>query len=617
MLKSDQQGFLIGEVLDVSKEMLSGQRAGLQVLSRIDANVSAMLGRGARQARSRQGGRSISEPSIPAVVPAPRTTGARIGAAGPIARAPRETTQAVARAIPAAAAAVAAATAMRDSRGRFVKAGATPGSQGKSTGSGGGRGDAPAPDEAIAGGENRIVEAIKETAAQSTDRMDPMIEAAKEVWEPMGRGWRASFGQAAEKKKERWYKRIWQALTRKKSADQEQGFAASASSGSGLLSGITAGITSRLAGLAGMVPAVLGRVFAPVAAAWAAWEVGKWIGGKVHDWLVSSGVQEKMFEWIDGMRAGWASLMERAGKAWDDWVAKPAQKAWSATSEAASKAYEGGVNLLSGAASSFAGQASKANKWVADSTGINVGGAAKSVAITAGGALGALIGRHEGDYGSFNRGRAGDSRGKSMDFANMSVSEVMALQALPKSDARRLFAVGKYQLIPSTMKEAVSALGISGGEKFTPDMQERIFRDFIVGRKRRAISDYINGRSDDIGAAAVAVSKEFASAENPRTGRGYYDGVAGNRASIPAQSVMSALRADRRVASASAPVISVPSIRSHSLVKPIGDGPDISIPPFSNAAPDPIKISFSDQIGQNVSDRSIAHIATGGLGGGG
>lgn len=614
MLKSDQQGFLIGEVLDVSKEMLSGQRAGLEVLSRIDANVSAMLGRGARQVRSRQGGRSISEPSIPAVVPTQRTTGARIAAAGPIARAPRETTQAVARAIPAAAAAVAAATAMRDSRGRFVKAGGTPGSQGKSTGSGGGRGDSPAPDEAFSGGENRIVEAIKETAAQSTDRMDPMIEAAKEVWEPMGRGWRASFGQNAEKKKERWYKRIWQSLN-KKTGESQAAATSFSNESSGMLSGIAAGIAGRLAGLVGMVPLILGKVFAPVAAAWAALEVGQWIGGKIHDWLVASGLQDKLFAWVDSMRAGWTSMMDRLGHLWDDNIGKPAKKAVAASVDIAGRVYEGGIDLIKSAGTTFADGAAATNSWIHDKTGFDVGATAKNVATTAGGALGALIGRHEGDYDSFNRGRAGDSRGKSIDFSSMTVGEIMEAQSRAKTDPKRLFAVGKYQVIPKTLKAAVDSLGISKGEFFTPELQERIFKDYLIGKKRPAVAAYISGESDDIKAAALQLSQEFASVTNPYTGVGYYDGQAGNKALISVDKTYSALRAMRATAvSSAAPTLSVPSLKSMSLVSPIGSAPDIAFPSMSGAEQPSIKISIPDQVGQNVSDRSIAHITTGGLG---
>ena len=42
----------------------------------------------------------------------------------------------------------------------------------------------------------------------------------------------------------------------------------------------------------------------------------------------------------------------------------------------------------------------------------------------------------------------------------MTVGEVMRRQDLPQSHFDRLFAVGKFQMIPGTMEEAVRALGI-------------------------------------------------------------------------------------------------------------------------------------------------------------
>jgi hypothetical protein len=42
----------------------------------------------------------------------------------------------------------------------------------------------------------------------------------------------------------------------------------------------------------------------------------------------------------------------------------------------------------------------------------------------------------------------------------MAVSDIMAAQALLASDPNRLFAVGKYMLMPRTLKEAVQKLSI-------------------------------------------------------------------------------------------------------------------------------------------------------------
>jgi peptidoglycan hydrolase-like protein with peptidoglycan-binding domain len=159
-------------------------------------------------------------------------------------------------------------------------------------------------------------------------------------------------------------------------------------------------------------------------------------------------------------------------------------------------------------------------------------------------ALGALISSGEGNYNSFNRGRAGDAGGKEIDFSKMTVAEVMRRQDLPSGNPDRLFAVGKYQVIPGTMEEAVKALKIDPNQKFTPQLQERIFADYLIDEKRPAVRDYITGKTgpEGLGKAQLALAQEFASVADPRTGKSYYDGdSAGNSASISAKQVGDAL----------------------------------------------------------------------------
>ncbi len=158
--------------------------------------------------------------------------------------------------------------------------------------------------------------------------------------------------------------------------------------------------------------------------------------------------------------------------------------------------------------------------------------------------LGALISSGEGNYNSFNRGRAGDSGGKEIDFSQMTVAEVMRRQDLASGDPNRLFAVGKYQVIPGTMEEAVKALNVDPNAKFTPQLQERIFADYLIDEKRPSVRDYITGKTgpEGLGRAQLALAQEFASVADPRTGKSFYDGdSAGNSASISAKQVGDAL----------------------------------------------------------------------------
>ncbi|MGL6290078.1 MAG: XVIPCD domain-containing protein [Silanimonas sp.] len=168
-----------------------------------------------------------------------------------------------------------------------------------------------------------------------------------------------------------------------------------------------------------------------------------------------------------------------------------------------------------------------------------------------------LIGSGEGGYNSYNRGVAGDSGGREIDFSQMTVGEIMRRQDLPRNDPQRLFAVGKFQIIPGTMEETVRALGIDRNARFTPELQERMFHDYLIDEKRPAVRAFITA-PDGQGTPAlqqraqIALAQEFASVADPRTGRSYYDGdSAGNASSITARQsaeALAAMRAEYRAA---------------------------------------------------------------------
>lgn len=157
-----------------------------------------------------------------------------------------------------------------------------------------------------------------------------------------------------------------------------------------------------------------------------------------------------------------------------------------------------------------------------------------------GGLLGELIARGEGNYNSFNRGTAG--AGGSMDFSQLTIAAVMAQQALPQGDAQRLFAVGKYQLIPSTMKGAIASLGINTSGMLTHAVQEKLFRQYLVAIKRPAVKAYITNNGGGLTSAQMSLALEFASVARPDTGLSNYGGIGGNRASISAAQTAAALQ---------------------------------------------------------------------------
>ncbi|TJZ75579.1 mannosyl-glycoprotein endo-beta-N-acetylglucosamidase [Chitiniphilus eburneus] len=157
-------------------------------------------------------------------------------------------------------------------------------------------------------------------------------------------------------------------------------------------------------------------------------------------------------------------------------------------------------------------------------------------------AFGTLIAKGEGDYNSVNRGKSGGYRSGTEDLERMTLAQVMQAQKEGKFNA-----AGRYQVIGSTLAEAVKTMKLQGGEKFDRSLQDRIFSEYLVGHKRRAIADYLSGKSENLEAAIRAAAMEWASVADPHTGKSYYDGMANNRASISADQMAQALKNSRSV----------------------------------------------------------------------
>jgi muramidase (phage lysozyme)/prefoldin subunit 5 len=165
----------------------------------------------------------------------------------------------------------------------------------------------------------------------------------------------------------------------------------------------------------------------------------------------------------------------------------------------------------------------------------------KAAAITiANSAFGALIAKGEGDYNSVNLGKAGGYKSGTRDLGNMTVAEVIAAQK-----AHQFNAVGRYQLIGNTLSDAVKTLGLSGSEKFDKTTQDRIFEEYLVKNKYRAIGDYLSGKSNNLNAAIHAAAQAWASVADPSTGKSLYEGIGNNHASISVAQMAMAMQNTR------------------------------------------------------------------------
>ena len=232
---------------------------------------------------------------------------------------------------------------------------------------------------------------------------------------------------------------------------------------------------------------------------------------------------------------------------------------------------------------------------------------------TATGDLFDIIASGEGDYNSINRGNAGDTPGgaKSVfgkDLTDMTVGEVMSLQQQGK-----VYAVGKYQIIPSTMKDFVANSDVESTDKFDAATQEK-FKDYVINVKRPEVGRYIRGESDDRTAAAQGLAREFASvgAARPETIEGFqpaqrgdtlYGGQGDNAASIDPSEIEAALD-EARAKNMSG------NTEGRTTAPPGGTMPEVE----SNTGPTPGNYTLTNKVPFQDFSRTIAEGGKGSIG---
>ena len=176
------------------------------------------------------------------------------------------------------------------------------------------------------------------------------------------------------------------------------------------------------------------------------------------------------------------------------------------------------------------------------------------------------------EYNAYNKGTLDNKiipADKPIDFSQMSVSEFLRRGSLSPGDPDRLFAVGRYQIIPKTMEGLIKSLKLDPKTTYLDSAtQDLLFAKGLTTsvQGRGAVDDYIKGKPgvtrDD---AILALAKEFASIGVPydtervsknkkgevtstvpiKKGQSYYSGVGGNQAHNSPEEVGAALDADR------------------------------------------------------------------------
>lgn len=139
------------------------------------------------------------------------------------------------------------------------------------------------------------------------------------------------------------------------------------------------------------------------------------------------------------------------------------------------------------------------------------------------------------EWNAFNHGKSGDARGNytledGRKITQMTLAEVMQRQSLPKGHPSRLFAVGRYQIIPKTMRTLVESMGVDVHQPFSPQLQNLLAAGLIF-EQRPNVAAFIKGDDSKLYLAVEDLCQEWASVPC-NDGTGHYDGdSAGNGAS--------------------------------------------------------------------------------------
>ena len=80
-------------------------------------------------------------------------------------------------------------------------------------------------------------------------------------------------------------------------------------------------------------------------------------------------------------------------------------------------------------------------------------------------------------------------------LSEYTIGEIKAFQSKPRDANGQLWATGKYQIVPNTLKGLVSLAGLSDSDLYNKANQDKLGFQLLLNRK--AVSDYINGRSQD------------------------------------------------------------------------------------------------------------------------
>ena len=134
----------------------------------------------------------------------------------------------------------------------------------------------------------------------------------------------------------------------------------------------------------------------------------------------------------------------------------------------------------------------------------------------------------------------GNAEQDRVDLSGLSVNEVRDLQTdLVQSNGGS--AIGRYQLLDDTLDGLIDRMGLSGNERFTPALQDRMALQLA---RDAGMEGWIGGRISDEHFARN-LSEIWAGLPRDESNESHYEGVQGTRATVDWSAVIDSLRGIR------------------------------------------------------------------------
>ncbi|MCG8210912.1 peptidoglycan-binding protein [Tenacibaculum finnmarkense] len=155
------------------------------------------------------------------------------------------------------------------------------------------------------------------------------------------------------------------------------------------------------------------------------------------------------------------------------------------------------------------------------------------------------------DYNLCNKTKIVNGKRKVFEVTDVKIIETSIKDIQEKQKKKELFAVGRYQVIPVTLNSAISFLSLDVNKKLDEEMQDKIFDEYLIDKKRPKIISFLEGNGN-VNDAMYAAAKEWASigVEKGKTiskgriasgGETYYAGDGLNKAHITPEQIKNVL----------------------------------------------------------------------------